>query len=148
MTTSEEHYQTTEEAEAFRQELTLEVQNIQAQLGDKQRTDDDGRRLTSAEYWTWKKKAQHALNQKLAELREVKKWMREKNAGSAGFTLHRAIEHVQNLCELVSKLQEFGIAEQAELFDEKIDAAKDFLSHAVASKNTRTEPMPPKSPAT
>jgi hypothetical protein len=110
---------TLEEAEALRQELTLEVQNIQAQLGDKQRTDDEGRRLTSSEYWAWKKKAQHALNQKLSELREVKKSMREKNAGSAGSTLHEAIGHVQNLCDALDELGDYG---------KHVDAAKDFLS--------------------
>jgi hypothetical protein len=130
---------TLEEAEQTRQELTLDVQSIQAQLGDRQRTDDDGNRLSTAEYWQWKKKAQHALNQKLGELRGVKKWMREKNAGSAGFTLHEAIGHVQTLCDALEELGDYGI---------HIDAAKDFLSRTKPPPQTRTESMPPKSPAT
>lgn len=133
MTTSEEHYQTLEEAEELRQELTLEVQNIQAQLGDKQRTDDDGRRLTSSEYWAWKKKAQHALNQKLSALREVKRWMREKNAGTAGFTLHEAVQHILILCELTEALVSYGELELETREREQIDAAKDFLSRAKPS---------------
>lgn len=65
------------DAEERRQQLTLEIQGIQAQLGDKQRTDESGRRLEAQEYWTWKKRAQHALNQKLDELRQLKAWIKE-----------------------------------------------------------------------
>ena len=127
MTTSESNYETFEEAENFRQEITLEVQNIQAQLGDKRRTDDDGRRLTSAEYWAWKKKAQHALNKKLSELREVKKWMREINAHRAGSKLREAIGHVKKLSSLVDALVSYGELELEISEQEQIDAAKDFL---------------------
>jgi len=129
MATNEDHYQTLEEAEEFRQELTLEVQNIQAQLGDKQRTDDDGHRLTSTEYWAWKKKAQHALNQKLSELREVKKWMREKNAVTVGFAIHQAVKIIFDLCEVI---------EANGLEDESLVEAKAFLAKTPQAKALAT----------
>lgn len=65
------------DAEVRRQQITLEIQGIQAELGDKQRTDETGRRLTAQEYWAWKKRAQHDLNQKLDELRTLKAWIKE-----------------------------------------------------------------------
>lgn len=68
---------TIEEAELHRQRLTLEVQTIQAQLGDRRRVDEHGKRLTSNEYWQWKRRATHALNRKLEELRAVKSWIKD-----------------------------------------------------------------------
>lgn len=74
---------TLEAADQRRQELTLEIQSIQAQLGDKQRTDETGRRLGAQEYWAWKKRAVHALNEKLAELRAIKNFIQRARSGSS-----------------------------------------------------------------
>lgn len=73
-----EGIETHEDAERRRQQLTLEIQTIQAQLGDRQRVDESGRRMSSADYWAWKRKAAHALNKKLEDLRAIKAWIRER----------------------------------------------------------------------
>ena len=122
---------TLEEAEQVRQELTLDVQSIQAQLGDRQRTDDDGNRLSTADYWQWKKKAQHALNQKLSHLREIKAWIRDQRNASYP-SVREAVGHVENLCTYVDSLVDHDIVALAESEKPKIDAAKDFLSRAKA----------------
>jgi len=129
MTADAENAMTLEEAEQLRQELTLEVQSIQAQLGDKQRTDDEGNRLSPNEYWGWKKRATHALNQKLDHLRELKQWMREKQKShSPRVSVVEAIGHVESLCEIAD-----GSAVSWQSDEQKqIDAAKDFLSRAKA----------------
>ncbi len=114
------------EAEERRQQLTLEIQGIQAQLGDRQRTDESGRRLTSSEYWSWKKKAQYALNQKLDELRSIKNWIKDLKA-PAEETL---LQHVHVLCQILDVLKAEGVE-----FDDaewsKVDAAKAALTRGL-----------------
>jgi hypothetical protein len=116
------------EAESLRAELTGDVQSIQAQLGDKQRIDDEGRRLSSQEYWTWKKRAQHALNQKLEDLRAVKLWMRENRPESAVLSLD-AQSHLANLHTIVSTLMGEGVEFEASE-KEHIVAAGHYLRSA------------------
>lgn len=108
------------DAEERRQQLTLEIQGIQAQLGDRQRTDDQGRRLSSNEYWAWKKRAQHALNQKLDELRLVKSWIRENQRETPVVELAR---HIGVLCQLFDELKTEDVEFDLDELD-KIDAAK------------------------
>jgi hypothetical protein len=108
------------DAEERRQQLTLEIQGIQAQLGDRQRTDDQGRRLSSNEYWAWKKRAQHALNQKLDELRLVKSWIRENQRETPAVELAR---HIGVLCQLFDELKTEDVEFDLDELD-KIDAAR------------------------
>ena len=65
------------DADEQRRRLTTEVQELQAQLGDRQRSDNAGRRLGTQEYWSWKRQARDLLTQKLTDLREVKDWIRD-----------------------------------------------------------------------
>jgi hypothetical protein len=138
MSTTAEEYAVPEslhEAEERRAQLTLDVQSIQAQLGDKQRTDEEGHRLTSNEYWAWKKKAQHALNQRLVELRVVKEWIRKTKRGlvqpkevevSKETSLDESVGHVRQLHTVLVSLQ----GEEVEFSEEEriqIDAAGYFL---------------------
>jgi hypothetical protein len=128
--------ETIEEAESRRHALTLDVQSIQAQLGDKQRTDKSGNRLRSTEYNTWKKHATYNLNQKLAELRQVKAWIQQhrRELISANVEVERppainqALGHLQNLCSILEDLRgdevDFDPDEAV-----KISAAQDFLRH-------------------
>jgi len=126
------------EAEALRVELTNDVQSIQAQLGDKQRTDEDGNRLTSKEYWSWKKRAQHALNQKLDHLRYVKTWIRENRQAaypSRMATADEAIAHVRTLCSILLVMRDEEVEFSAEE-SLQIDAAKNFLVRVGIQTNT------------
>lgn len=101
------------EAEEQRQRITLEIQGIQAQLGDKQRTDETGNRLEASEYWAWKKRAQHALNQKLDELRTLKAWIKEHRPSSYDEVMRSPVEsqidgivvHLANLCGILLNLK-------------------------------------------
>lgn len=90
-----------EEAEARREALTLQVQDLQAQLGDKQKTDQHGRRMSSKNYWAWRSDAQQTLNAKLGELRAVKAWLRAR--GRQG-PADPSIQHLTNLFLLVDQL--------------------------------------------
>jgi len=94
------------EADERRQQLTLEIQGIQAQLGDRQRTGEDGRRLNAHEYWVWNKRAHHALNQKLDELRSVKAWIRQHRLLSydPGRPAVDLAVHLESLCTLLEDL--------------------------------------------
>ena len=130
---SDEKNEPAVDAESRRQELTLEIQGIQAQLGDKLRTDDNGVRLKPSDYWAWKKKAQHALNQKLGELREIKASLREQRKTAGGPSLYEAIGHLKNLSSLVEALVSYGEMSLESSEQKQIDAAKDFLSRATAT---------------
>lgn len=99
-----------DEAEKLKAGLTSDVQTIQAQLGDKQRVDDDGRRLSAREYWTWKKRAQHALNQKLEDLRAVKLWIRDNRQDAPHEPLaSEAVTHATNLYKILEELVSDGV---------------------------------------
>ena len=117
------------DAEERRQQITLEIQGIQAQLGDKQRTDESGRRLDAQEYWTWKKRAQHALNQKLDELRTLKAWIKEHRPSSYDTRNPSMADHLENLCGILENLR----GEEVDLDPqelEKLEAAKQALQSA------------------
>jgi hypothetical protein len=123
-----------DEAETLRAQLTNDVQSIQAQLGDKQRTDEEGRRLTSKEYWAWKKRAQHALNQKLDELRFIKNWIRERRHAMTAVGIRvdhpppveEALGHLRALCTLLDSLRLEDVDFDPEETTQ-IDAAREFL---------------------
>jgi hypothetical protein len=137
MSTTAEEYTAPEslhEAEERRSQLTLDVQNIQAQLGDKQRADENGNRLASNEYWAWKKKAQRVLNQRLVELRMIKEWIRKtKKRLSAPVIevskethLEESVGHLRQVHAVLVSLQgeEVDFSEEERI---QIDAAGYFL---------------------
>ena len=115
------------EAEQLRQELTLDIQRIQAQLGDRQRTDEQGRRLSTKEYWAWKKRAQYVLNEKLVELRSLKAWIRRNEHP----TKEDASFHLTKMVDILVTLQnedvEFSPTERS-----AIEEAHRFLQRSPA----------------
>lgn len=117
------------EAESRRDAIAQEVQRIQSQLGDRQRTDRTGRRLAAKEYWAWKSAATHALNEHLNQLRQLRTWIRDHHrAASAQRALVSgdtpAVFHLRAMMLLIQDLEEedFDHAELAQ-----IDAARDYL---------------------
>jgi hypothetical protein len=62
-----------EELEAERIRLVDEIQAIEVQLANPNKTDDSGERLTDWEYHDWRQKAVFARSAKLKRLREVKR---------------------------------------------------------------------------
>lgn len=135
------------DAEDRRQQITLEIQGIQAQLGDKQRTDESGRRLDTQEYWTWKKRAQHALNQKLDELRTLKAWIKEHRPSSSYDAVMRApvnnqvdeiINHLENLYALLIRLKAEDVDFDAPELD-RIEAARCLLMQLRPAVATRVD---------
>jgi hypothetical protein len=129
------------DAEVRRQQLTLEIQGIQAQLGDKQRTDEQGRRLTAQEYWSWKKRAQHALNQKLDELRALKSWLKEHRATSfdearkqAQSTSVDTAVHLENLLSILRDLKNEDVDFDLDELN-KMEAAQRALDRLRAQGN-------------
>lgn len=125
---------TIEEAESRRGALTLDVQSIQAQLGDKQRSDRNGTRMRATEYNTWKKHATYNLNQKLAELRLVKAWIQKHRRTLASAhtevenspPVNQALGHLRNLCSILKALREDEVDFDPEEAI-KIAAAQTFL---------------------
>ena len=114
-----------EEAEKQQRELTLDVQTIQQQLGDRQRTDKNGNRLSRKDYWAWKKQAQFVLNQKLATLRSVKAWIREHRPTLNLSVAQQSTSHLRRLVEVLAALGEETDLEKDEL--EALEAAQLFL---------------------
>jgi len=92
-----------EEAEARREALALQVQDLQAQLGDKQKTDQHGRRMSSKDYWAWRADAQQTLNAKLGEIRAIKAWLRARGRQGAG-SVDPSVQHLTSLFLLVDQL--------------------------------------------
>lgn len=118
------------DAENLRRQLTEDIERIQIQLGDRDRTDELGRRLTSSEYWDWRKKAQHSLNRKLSELRSLKSWL--KNArDEKPAKLEEAMLHLEQMLSIAkSRLGKKVKQEQ----QRKMDAAQKFLDRVQAGE--------------
>ena len=106
---------TLEAAEELRLELLAEIQTIQAQLGDKARTDSNGRRLSSKDYWTWRRQAQHALTQKHAHLRALKlNIQRLRGSGRGGY--RQVVDLLRSLWSIIDTRDlELTAHEQAEV---------------------------------
>jgi hypothetical protein len=59
------------ELEQRRLTLVARLQDIELQLGDRNRVDEHGNRMTDAEFWEWRKRAVGARRHVLEELRQV-----------------------------------------------------------------------------
>jgi hypothetical protein len=94
-------YISVEQAEKRRESLASQVQDLQAQLGDKQKTDQHGRRMSSKDYWAWRQAAQQSINAKLSEIRAIKAWLR---AHGRREQAEPSIQHLTNLFLLVDQL--------------------------------------------
>lgn len=66
---------TLEEARKLRRELADKVTELSALLTNKDMTHPRGRRLSSVEYWQWKKGVQNDLTETLKRLRLAKEWL-------------------------------------------------------------------------
>lgn len=120
-----------EEGEARRIELTQDIESIQNQLGDRDRTDESGNRLSSEKYWEWRKKAQHSLNQKLKELRSLKSWLRNvRNEKPA--KLEEAIFHIEQMLSIAMPRVNKRTKQEDR---KKMDAAQGFLDRVRAGES-------------
>jgi len=70
-------FQTLEEAEKRRIELVKIINKIQLDLGNPDRRDKDGNRLSPRDYFQWRQRAKYNLHQVEAELFEVKAYIKK-----------------------------------------------------------------------
>lgn len=134
-----------EDAYALRAKVVADVQEIQGQLGDKQRTDESGERLGPDEYWSWRRRAQGALKHKLEELRFLKQWIRNNQRPfspsamrpGADPSTYEALRHVQGLLDILKVLESEGVTLDPEELN-KINAAREMLVRV--DERNRTAP--------
>lgn len=82
-----------QDGERRKLKLLEELNDIQRQLGDRNRTGADGQRMDDDVYWTWRKHAVAALNFKHAEVRRINAWLKERrNAAEAELQRAKAKE--------------------------------------------------------
>lgn len=95
----------TDELKEKRLVLTSQIAQIQDQLGEKHRTDNTGRRLTSEEYWDWHRRAKYNLRERMDELRrlnlEIEREEGDKGSPLPGVVI-RAYELLEGLSQEVS----------------------------------------------
>ena len=72
-------------------------------MGDKQRTDKEGFRLSRQDYWSWKKRAQFQLNAKLAILRSLKIWIKENRPHQT--VDEQALKHLRELLDVLADIE-------------------------------------------
>lgn len=93
-----------EDAEHLQAEIMSEIQMIQAQLSDRDRTDEHGRRVTGIAYFQWRKKATFALAKKLDEYRRLKQWIKERRRQTNAVESISLKQKPRNVVELVAAL--------------------------------------------
>lgn len=71
--------QTLDEALNEKAKLVVEIQDIQVQLGNRNRTNEQGERLEGKTYWEWRNKATWALAQKQKRVAALKAFIREES---------------------------------------------------------------------
>lgn len=127
-----------EAAEEARQALTLEVQSLQAQLGDKQRSDENGNRLSSQKYWAWKRETQQELNHKLDQLREAKTTVRNLRSAIPR-QMTNSVEIISNLLGILDTIDEADFSDKEKF---KIMVAKNFVARdcdSISQTNQETQ---------
>jgi hypothetical protein len=67
---------TIEEARARYDEHVQRLQEVQAQLADRDRLNENGERMSSEEYWQWRSKAHRAFTFLSNEVRRLKMWIK------------------------------------------------------------------------
>jgi hypothetical protein len=98
-------YETLEEAEDVRDELVSQIQGIQAQLGSTGiREDGSGYRMSFPEWESWRRRAKDALRHKVAQLHEVKAWIRDYHAGQRGSDMRERVYADMSVDELSSAI--------------------------------------------
>jgi hypothetical protein len=63
------------EGEALRAKFLGDIERISAQLGDRNKVDADGNRLSGKEYFTWRKNALCALNARRIIVSRLNEWL-------------------------------------------------------------------------
>lgn len=81
---------TLDEAKTEANRLLLEIEDIQCQLGDRNRI-QNGQRLAYADYWGWRQKAVYARQKKLEVYRQLKAWIRVRRGKE--MARRREVEH-------------------------------------------------------
>jgi len=136
-------HDTLAEAIAERQRLVQETKDIQAQMGNRNATDVEGRRIPAHEYWEWRHRAVHALRAKerrMAELKAIITAERQRaSVATAGNLISGPVTAeslLASLAALVRRLASEGVdldpEEQALL-----DAAQHLLVHGPAKGGAR-----------
>lgn len=123
-----------EEAESRREQLLLDVSKIQAQLGSRNRTDTQGRRLRSEKYSEWRTRASHSLATKNDELRRINRWIRGRKKELFEERMHHIHAHdaltlVKRMHKLITSLKSEGIEFSLDE-EEEIQQAEEFLRKA------------------
>ena len=94
---------THEEAIQRRDQVLGEVQDIQNQLGERNRL-VDGHRMPEKEYWAWRGKAKVALYYRLADYRRIKAWIQLNSSRSRTPPASPSLEEM-NPVELAKRLR-------------------------------------------
>jgi hypothetical protein len=105
-----------QEAQARLAAVAVERKELQTQLGNRNRTDPSGRRLSSQEYWTWRQKAAAALAAKEAEQAVLKLWLEQHSVEGTRVPLDAvmtqsqdAVSLLRDALALLESLQEAGV---------------------------------------
>lgn len=105
-----------EAAEARRAQLVLETQEIAADMANRNKTDEAGRRVTGHEYHEWRSRAVYALTSKTKELAALKLAMKTYNrradllrAGEIGVDPTDPVQILARAYRLFRRLQADGV---------------------------------------
>jgi hypothetical protein len=104
-----------QELEDRRTELINEIQTIEVQLGERNRTNLEGERMSSEDYWHWRRQAHGARRAKLVELRDINAQLRHNGSGKS------------------SRYE--TILERMDIIEEKLDKAIDLLEDVEWEEN-------------
>ena len=109
-----------ESARERKADLQDDIEAIQHQLSEPNKTDDKGKRLSSEKYHKWRRQAVKALTAKKRELRFVKRWIRDRQKQRAARMFDIDPNDKDDLLLAASNLIQSKIAEGCEFEDAEL----------------------------
>lgn len=120
-------------SEARNRKIKLQdnIEAIQYQLSEENKTDDDGERLPPKKYHKWRRQALKALTAKKRELRYVKRWIREWQRREAGRKFGVDPSDTKELLIAANSLLQDKIAEGFDFSDDELVLANAIRDHVL-----------------
>jgi hypothetical protein len=119
--------ESTKEVDERRKALVNKVQDLHTQLGDKDRRDQRGQRLSPKGYFSWKKSVQEELNASLRDLREINTQLKELKPPSS-MSLVNLDDVITTMKALIAIVEDFEEEDLSPVEAATLQMSKNFLA--------------------
>ena len=120
-----------EEARERKASLQDQIESIQYQLSEKDKTDEEGNRLPPKKYHKWRRQAVKALTAKKRELRFLKRWIRDRQKQIAARKFDIDPDDEKDLLIAANNLLQEKIQQGCDFSDTELMLANTIRDHVL-----------------